>query len=103
MIDANLHLGAELLDGLQSIGGGGFVNAGHIFPMIMGGPAPNSFMRQQIIVSADAGLLCARRRRSALQRFVLFDVYGPADRRGKPLPQLIFACAKPLAAVAIGH
>lgn len=96
MIEANVHLGAELLDGLQAIGGGGFVNAGTYFSYdAMGGAAPNSFYAatklsfQQMLdyYAREAGVRAAT--------LVLFDVYGPADRRGKLLPQLIALAQNP--------
>ncbi len=96
MIEANVHLGAELLDGLQAIGGGGFVNAGTYFSYdAQGGAAPNSFYAatklsfQQLLdyYAREAGVRAAT--------LVLFDVYGPADRRGKLLPQLIALAQNP--------
>lgn len=90
MIEANLHLGAELLDGLQSIGGGGFVNAGTYFSYdAQGGAAPNSFYAATKLSFQQMLDYYAREGGVRAATLVLFDVYGPGDRRGKLLPQLI--------------
>lgn len=96
MIDANLHLGAELLDGLQSIGGGGFVNAGTYFSYdAQGGPAPNSFYAATKLSFQQMLDYYAREGGVRAATLVLFDVYGPADRRGKLLPQLVSLARSP--------
>jgi len=90
MIDANLHLGAELLEALQSIGGGGFVNAGTYFSYdAQGGAAPNSFYAATKLSFQQMLDYYAREGGVRAATLVLFDVYGPADRRGKLLPQLV--------------
>lgn len=96
MIEANVRLGTELVDGLRAIGGGGFVNAGTYFSYdAKGGAAPNSFYAATKLSFQQVLDYYARAAGVRAATLVLFDVYGPEDRRGKLLPQLIALAQTP--------
>lgn len=86
MVDANVGFGARLLDAMNRHGCRRFVNAStYWIHDAAGGHDPNTLYAATKLAFEQLLDFHARRGRLSAISLVLFDVYGPADWRGKLL------------------
>ena len=89
LVRSNILLGAQLLEALHHSGGGGFINTGTFWQHAGGreySPV-NLYAATKQAFEAILQHYCEARRIRAMT-LVLYDVYGPADPRGRLISQL---------------
>jgi nucleoside-diphosphate-sugar epimerase len=90
LVEANLVFGARLLAAFFELGGGIFLNAGSYWEYDeQGRYAPNTLYAATKRAFHDLLVYYSSRENITAATLVLFDVYGPGDRRAKLVPQMI--------------
>jgi len=90
LVDGNLTFGTRLLAAFCGAGGGIFINAGSYWEYDQNGRyAPNTLYAATKRAFHDLLVYYSSRENITAATLVLFDVYGPGDRRAKLVPQMI--------------